>query len=82
MKDHEIIPEIITAFIWAYFVFVCIVTGVRGLRGKPISLPSRGGGVGQPIRGQSARVAGAIFLILGLTALIFPFAYALNRHRW
>lgn len=71
----ETVQDILLFGIWAFFVFVCIYTGVQGLRGKPISLPSKGGGVTGPVRGNVARVMGAFFLILGLFLLVFPFIY-------
>jgi hypothetical protein len=68
-----LISLILLGGIWLFIVITCIYTGVIGLRGRPISLPSRGGGVWNiPAKGTAARVIGAIFLAIGFIFLILP----------
>ena len=77
--DVPLVPLIVLSGIYLFVAITCIYTGVTGLRGRPISLPSRGGGVSDTrIKGTAARVIGAIFLAIGLLLLIVPVRAALR----
>lgn len=66
-----IIPYLLFAGGYLFLVFVLLHTGVTGLRGRPIWMPNKLGNSGV-VRGRAARVAGFLYLLMGLFLLFMP----------
>lgn len=57
---------------WLGALAFVVTIAVRGIRGKPVKLPYRGGGGAFHVDGPSARVVGWMFAALALFMLALP----------